>query len=141
MKTAYVYIAGPLSVGSVAHNVGYACGVGWQLMKLGYIPFVPHLTHFWELFATDAGFSPRSRDQWLSYDEHWLSKCDVLLRLPGKSPGADREALFAIDHYIPVVKSVQELLEKFPLNHKTSARSVFPCGRPNCPLCYGAPRG
>ena len=141
MSPIYVYVAGPLSVGDVGGNVGYACGVGWALMQRGYVPYVPHLTHYWDQLATSAGFLPRTWDQWLTYDERWLAKCDVVLRLSGESRGADREELFARKNGIPVVYSRDDLYRRFPLNSQTSALKVCRCGHRNCPLCYGAPEG
>lgn len=136
MRPIYVYVAGPLSCGNVVENVRMAVQVSDYLLSLGYTPFCPHLTHFWAAVTGD-----KTWDQWLDFDERWLQKCDVLFRLSGESPGADREVSFAHCHGIPVVYCVQELIRRFPLNSKTSEPCVSPCGRPNCPLCCGAPEG
>ena len=84
-----VYIAGPYTKGDVAQNVHNAIKVADQLVELGHIPYIPHLTHFWHLI------SPRPWWFWLDYDLQWLEKCDCVLRLDGESVGADKEELAA----------------------------------------------
>jgi hypothetical protein len=80
-----VYIAGPYSRGDQAVNVRTAIFVADAVLALGYAPYLPHLTHFWHLL------SPKEYEAWLRLDLHWLDVCDYLLRIPGDSPGADRE--------------------------------------------------
>lgn len=46
-KIVRVYIAGPYSKGDVLENVRKAVLMGTELFKMGYAPYVPHLTHFW----------------------------------------------------------------------------------------------
>lgn len=111
MKPVYVYIAGPLSKPNPADNTRKAVLVADDLLRMGYTPYVPHLTMFWEAIT---GY--REWEDWLDYDENWLRKCDVLLRLPGESPGADRECQYAWRYNIPVVNSTAELKARFPLN-------------------------
>ena len=91
-----VYIAGPYS-GNHAAGVRNALRVADALRDLGHTPFVPHLTHFWDLLH------PREYEDWLDYDLEWLEECDLLLRLPGTSGGADREVTRAYQLKIPVV--------------------------------------
>ena len=136
MKPVYVYVAGPLSHGNVVDNVRRAVLESDILLSHGYTPYCPHLTHYWAMIAGD-----RSWDEWLSFDELWLARCDVVLRLPGDSPGAEREVAFARNHGIPVVYSIGGLTERFPLTSKISALKINPCGHPSCRLCYGAPEG
>lgn len=136
IQPVYVYVAGPLSAGNVGENVRKAIWACDYLLSLGYTPYCPHLTHFWALVTGD-----KLWDQWLDFDEKWLLKCDVLFRLSGESRGADREEMFAVQNNIPRVHTVEELTRRFPLNSKTSEQTDCLCGRPNCPLCYGAPEG
>ena len=84
-----VYIAGPYTIGDVAQNVRNAVEAGDQVLKLGHIPFIPHMAHFWHLLF------PGPYEQWLQWDLSWLESCDALIRLPGQSPGADREVAAA----------------------------------------------
>lgn len=104
-----VYVAGPLTKGHVVSNIRSAVEVATQLLDEGYFPFLPHLSHLWDLL------SPRGYEEWLRYDLHWLSTCNVLLRLLGESPGADREVREAHKLGIPVVFSIEELRLMVPV--------------------------
>ncbi len=84
----HVYVAGPLSAPDaegVRRNVQRAIEVGNRLLDAGLWPFVPHLT-----CQLDA-HTPRHYEEWLAYDLAVLRRMDALLRMPGASPGADRE--------------------------------------------------
>ena len=72
-------------------------------MKLGYSPFLPHLTHLWELI------NPHEVDYWYNYDNDWLLTCDAVLRLPGESPGSDAEEKLARENSMPVFYSIDKL--------------------------------
>lgn len=102
--TRYVYVAGPYTRGDVEHNVRTAIAAGNRLLDAGYTPFIPHLTHYWE------ALHPHHYEAWMQYDFQWLSKCEALVRLPGDSPGADREVEYAEANGIPVYYGVDALL-------------------------------
>lgn len=102
-----VYVAGPYTKGDVAQNVAKAIRAANDLVNLGFYPFVPHLTHFWHLICE------RPYEDWLRLDLAWIEDCHVILRLPGESSGADGEERFAAKKGIPVVHSIEELLEMF----------------------------
>lgn len=99
-----VYIASAYSKGDVALNVREAISVADELVKLGHIPYIPHLTHFWHLI------SPKDYEFWLEYDnsfiDHWA---ECLLRLNNESSGADREMERARKVGIPVYLGLVEL--------------------------------
>jgi len=80
-------------------------GVADRLIHLGFAPFVPHLYHFLHLMA------PHDYEVWMAVGLAWLRTCDAVLRLPGESPGADREVEVARILEIPVFYSVEELVE------------------------------
>jgi hypothetical protein len=80
-----IYIAGPITKGDYISNIRQAVNAAHALRERGWYPFVPHLCALWELV------SPRPYEDWLEQDFAWLDVCDALLRLPGESPGADRE--------------------------------------------------
>lgn len=100
-----VYIAGPMSQGDMKANVENAIAVADQVMNLGFAYYLPHLS-----FYVHSLF-PQQYERWMWLDFHWLRKCDVLLRLPGQSSGADREVKEAKRLRIPVVYSIEELQE------------------------------
>lgn len=92
-----VYVAGPYSHGDIAENVSRAMSLGHALMDAGFTPYVPHLSHFMHLQRQ------RPYEDWTRHDLEWLAQCDVLVRLPGKSPGADTEVEVALERGLPVV--------------------------------------
>lgn len=79
-----VYIAGPY-ISDPEGNTSRAMEVWHQLKDLGFHPFCPHLYHFMNRHRA------RSEQEWLEHDLVWMRQCDVLLRIPGASKGADRE--------------------------------------------------
>ena len=103
-----VYIAGPYSQGDVAVNVRNAIAAANQLANRGFYPYIPHLTHFWHLMF------PRPYNFWIEMDKIWLPVCDVLLRLPGPSSGADGEVELARSLGMPIYTDIETLLEMQP---------------------------
>ena len=95
----YIYIAGPYTKGDSVINVRNAINVAEDLIDIGLVPFIPHLSHLWHLI------NPHEIAYWYQYDNGWLLKCDVVLRLPGESKGADAECALAKENNIPVFYS------------------------------------
>lgn len=102
-----VYCAGPITKPDMRANALIAIKYADVLLELGFAPFVPQLSVFW------SEFSPHPYEVWLKLDFEWLSVCNALLRIPGESPGADREVQFAHDHFIPVFYSIENLTRYF----------------------------
>lgn len=102
-----VYIAGPYTSGDKSDNTLAAIEAGDRLFRLGYAPYIPHLSHFW-----DAVYE-HEYDVWLDLCLEWVKVCDAILRLPGESPGADVECELAYGIDIPVFHSVEQLHEAF----------------------------
>lgn len=110
-RTIRVYVAGPYTVGDPKQNVLTAMNMGSRLWDSGYIPFVPHLFHHWDQHHQ------RSYGEWMLMGRFWLESCNVLLRLPGPSNGADEEADYMGKIlYRPCYQSFDELLTKCPPN-------------------------
>lgn len=103
MKPKKVYIAGPYSQGVTAENIRNAVFAAERLVQLDCSPYIPHLSHLWELIQ------PHCYEFWIHHDMEWLGVCDALLRLPGHSPGADGEVAEAQRLGIPVFYSLDEL--------------------------------
>jgi hypothetical protein len=104
-----VYIAGPYT-GDEEKNVNEAIAFGEVVANRGFIPFIPHLNHYWDKqYVHDYEF-------WMNQDLQWLAMCDVLLRMPGQSSGADREVAAAILSGKPVAYSLQELKDMYQKN-------------------------
>ncbi len=103
-----VYVAGPYTKGDVAVNVREAVRVSDELLRLGYAPYCPHLTHFWHMLF------PSEYQTWLDLDNEWVTCCDTLLRIPGESSGADKEVALAESLGLPVFFSVKEFADAVP---------------------------
>lgn len=101
-----VYVAGPLSKGNVAHNVRKAIEIAEKLWEIGYVPFIPHLTHFWSCISPhpDEEYIDKNGKLafWLEYDFEVLKRCQALFRIRGESVGADMEVELANKSKIPV---------------------------------------
>jgi hypothetical protein len=84
-RPPYVYIASPYTKGDLAANVAHSMAAAHVVLDAGLPVYCPLLTHFLHMQ------SPRSYEDWMALDLAWLRRCDALIRLPGDSPGADRE--------------------------------------------------
>lgn len=99
-----VYVAGPIGANDEgrAARIEAAGAAGIQLLLKGFAPFVPHLWAAANLNADGVA----SYEQWMDYDFAWLRQCQMVLRIPGDSPGADREVAEAQRLGLPVVYTV-----------------------------------
>lgn len=104
MSAKRIYIAGPYTAGDPCVNTHTAIEAGNALLDAGFAPMVPHLSHFWHTMT------PRDYEDWMRIDLAWVAAADAVLRLPGHSPGADREEACAIAHGVPVFHSLADLL-------------------------------
>ena len=96
MNKLKVYVSAPYTNGDPEQNVLRVLQVADKLLEMGYIPIVPHLSHYWHQV------SPKPYETWLEIGRALLEGCDVLLRLPGESIGADLEIKYALKLGIPV---------------------------------------
>lgn len=101
-----VYIASPYTKGDVAVNVKVQLDMADQLMNYGFAPFVPLYSHFQHMAH------PRNHRDWMDLDLEWLAMCNCVLRLPGKSAGADEEVALALKLNIPIYYSLGELIDE-----------------------------
>lgn len=98
-----IYVAGPYT-SAPQGNTKRAIQVGNLFARMGLLPFIPHLTHFWEEEC------PRPYEYWLAYDLEWLYHCDSLFRLTGDSSGADKEEKKAHEQSIPIFYDYENLV-------------------------------
>lgn len=89
-------------------NVAISMNACEELWQLGFIPFFTLASHYYERYHYS-----HSYEEWMEYDFAWLSKCDAVLRLPGKSSGADREEVVAMSLGIPVFYNLEDLKNHF----------------------------
>lgn len=100
----YVYVAAPITLGNQIHNIKVAVNAGETLRRAGFVPFVPHALMIWDFISS------LSYEDWMEFDFAWIQKCDLLLRLPGDSSGADREVEYARKLEKPVFFSLYDVL-------------------------------
>jgi hypothetical protein len=99
MRPPLVYVAGPYAAPDPVLNTRRAFQAGLEVYEsTGFPVVVPHLT------LLGHAMFPRDIDFWYEFDLVVLRRCDVLLRLPGESTGADREVAEAHARGIPVVR-------------------------------------
>lgn len=114
-------MAGPYTAGlqaEVERNVAAAIDAGIQLLKLGHVPFIPHLTHYVDARAREIG-KEITWEEFIQWDLEWLKTCDALLYL-GTSKGADLELRAAVERGMEIFKSVNEI----PQVERSSLASV-----------------
>ena len=102
-----IYVAGPYSASDarkVRQNVDKAIEVGCALIRKGWAPFIPHLTHYiW--MHPDGDFS---YETWTEIDMEWVRTSQALYYI-SQSPGADKELEEALKLGHPVYRSLEEV--------------------------------
>jgi len=103
-----IYISGPMAIGDKADTIRMAWQASETLRDAGFSTIVPQDNFFCSIMARR-----RSHDEWLEIDEPLVLRSDALLRLPGKSDGADKEVRWAFANHIPVFHTVGEVIAYF----------------------------
>lgn len=109
-----VYVAGPLTTGNWYENVRTAVLAADRVQSAGHTAFVPHISGTWELIC------PHDYDWWMKWCLSWVEACDVLLRLPGDSHGADIEVAHALEHGLRVFNGFSREFWDFLAGSSTS---------------------
>jgi hypothetical protein len=109
-KNTLVYISGPISPkngNTIEENIAAGLKVFIDLTKLGIPSYLPHMT------ATFPSAHHIDYKTWMDYDFAIIDRCTHMLMLPTwkDSKGAVEEKQYAEMRIIPVVGSIQELLE------------------------------
>lgn len=113
MKPMKVFVSGPLTNDGTAdtfeqiNNMEAAARAGYQLIKKGHNPFVPHLSLYMGQLAAIEGTEITWR-KWMDIDLAFLKHCDALLTL-GSSRGADLERATALHLGIPVYDRIEDI--------------------------------
>jgi hypothetical protein len=76
-------------------NVGIGMAAGLAAMRLGWAPYIPHMDALLQMALGFSGDLPVSYEEWMELDFVYVRAAYALLRLPGESPGADREVALA----------------------------------------------
>jgi hypothetical protein len=100
-----IYVAGPYSADPAVCTQA-AIVVADLVIEAGHEPFIPHLYYHVEKFRS------RHYEVWMKIDLAFLGVCDLVVRMPGHSPGADREVEAAERLNIPVM-SLHAFTERF----------------------------
>lgn len=103
-KIETVYIASPYTLGNRERNVAISLDAANVLADLGFYPFAPLLTHFWDLQHS------RPYEYWLQYCLKWVERCDAVYRIIGESNGADIEVARALELSIPVFYNINNII-------------------------------
>lgn len=106
-----IYVAGPISLGDQDENVRRGVAAGLELLQAGYAPFIPHLSHY---VNSEAVLGTEDYEKWLQLDFSFIRTCSGVLRIPGISPGADREVAFARTLRLPVFYDIPSILATIP---------------------------
>ncbi len=85
-------------------NVRIAMEHATRLRDAGFAVILPHLSHYWDKrhYA--------SYKVWLDMDLEIISRCDVMLRIPGRSSGASQEVVRSREVSVPVFFSVEDVI-------------------------------
>lgn len=103
MNPPLVYVAGPIS-GDPWGCVRQAVRAWEELRAVGAVPFLPQLSVL-HAMVDDPGY-----EAFLAYDLDVIRNAAAVHRLPGVSPGADREVAFARELGIPVFHELDDLI-------------------------------
>ena len=90
-------------------NIQEGMDIGMILHSYGITPIIPHLSSMWHDHMIDRGMDI-DPDDYLLLDLSIISFCDIIIRLPGDSRGADVEVMYAVLQEIPVATSVDEVI-------------------------------
>lgn len=88
-----IYLSGPITHDGrqVFRRINEAANYHVKCMMAGFFPYTPHLLSLADMISD----TPISYESWMSADFYWIDKCDMVVRLPGASSGADREVKYA----------------------------------------------
>lgn len=92
-----IYLSGPITIPDPCANTHFAVKIADALVSAGFTPFVPHLSTLWQ------HIQPHSHDWWIDYDLRIIDNCELVVRIPGESKGADIECAYAARNGIPVL--------------------------------------
>lgn len=93
-----VYISGPITKGNRSFNFYQASEAQRILLEAGYAVLNPMLS-----MAHMDGHNI-SWETWIASDLAFIEVCDLIVRLPGESKGADLEVAHARERNIPVIE-------------------------------------
>jgi hypothetical protein len=106
-----IYVAGPYTApddeGRIA-NTQRAMQAGLVILGRGHTPFIPHFTHYFDLYVEKRLGLRLPSNIYYDWDMVILDRCDALLYL-APSPGADKELERASELGLVVFYSEREI--------------------------------
>lgn len=112
----HIYVAGPIGKKERhADNLQAAIDAAEALYRMGAIPIVPHFFIPW------GEKHEHAYEEWMTLDFEIVRRADALYRMPGISPGADREVAFAEEQRIVVLTSLKDV-ERFVETYRDGMR-------------------
>lgn len=104
-----IYLSGPITKGNRNQHFYRSCEAQRVLMAAGYAVVNPMLS----IVMPSAWQADMPHEQWLKMDLAIIERCDMIVRLPGESIGADMETDHAILRGLPVVLIDEDDAEDF----------------------------
>lgn len=108
-----IYVASPYTAETEEerlNNVHRQIHAGEQISRMGADAYLPLLSHYWDAMY------PHSWKFWIDMCKNMVPRCDGLIRLSGKSDGAEIEKDLALGMSIPVFYAFEELEEWLKIN-------------------------
>jgi hypothetical protein len=105
-----IYVAGPYTgstLEEIEENVRRAMEAGLKIWKKGHFPYIPHLTHWPDILASDLEIEMDWVD-YMNWHAPWVDHCDALYLL-AESKGALLECNRAIEEGKKVFHSIDEI--------------------------------
>lgn len=118
-KPMLILIAGPYRSGTgddpvkMQANLTRLEEAAWPIFEAGHIPMIGEWVALPVLQSAGATvFDPLSEKVMYPTAQRLLQHCDAVLRLPGKSTGADQDVAIAKSRGIPVYRSLDQIPQR-----------------------------
>jgi len=106
-RTIKVYLAAPYSHGDREANLRRSIDIAEELMVAGFVVFNPLLDRYHQAVHR------HEHSFWMEQGKAWIDCCDMVMRIPGQSLGADEEEDYAEKLNIPVLHNVNMIKSYF----------------------------
>jgi hypothetical protein len=94
----------------MAANLTRLEAAAWPIFARGHVPMIGEWVALPVLASAGADvFSPLASDVLYPTAQRLLQHCDAVLRLPGKSSGADADVAIARERGIPVYTEIEQI--------------------------------
>ena len=116
-KPLLILIAGPYRSGTgddpdlLAHNLRRLESAAWPIFQAGHIPMIGEWVALPVLRSAgiEGPTDPLAEHVMYPTADRLLEHCDAVLRLPGRSTGADQDVRIARERGLPVYERVEDI--------------------------------